>query len=344
MLAAMDRLSYVTELTLERLKQPDMALMLQAIFSLASPAKADFLDALHGLTQGNPLFVEEVLKSLIAAGDIYQVSGEWTRKPLTQLRIPRTVQVAVQQRTHQLSQGALELLTLAAVAGQRFDLRVLQAIMGQPEAELLRQLRELRAAQLVSEESDETFVFRHALTRQAIYGELLARERRVRHRAIAEVLEGGIAGPPELRAGELALHSEEAGLWEPALSWAQRAGAQAQALYAYAEVLSHFERARRCAEALARPELVARVDRTIGGAYFSGGQFAQAIEPFERALAATGDPAMRAAVKADLGGSYANIGDERGWATCWRRSTSSTPRRSPRRRPAQRCGPASTTT
>ena len=313
-LASFDRLAYVTELALERLSQTDMALMLQAIFNLTSPARADFLEALHALTEGNPLFIEEVLKSLIASGDIYQVSGEWTRKPLTQLRIPRTVQVAVQQRTEQLSAGALELLTLAAVAGQRFDLRVLQAIIGQPEAELLRQLRELRAAQLVSEESDETFVFRHALTREAIYGDLLVRERRVRHRAIAEALARGVAGTPELRAGELALHYEEAALWEPAMSWAQRAGAQAQTLYAYTEALSHLERARRCAQALAMPELVVQADRAIGAAHFRSGQFVEAIPFFERALAATSDPARRAALKADLGGSYANIGDERGLA------------------------------
>lgn len=310
-LAAIDRLAYVTELALERLSRADIALMLQAIFNLTTPTRADFLEALHALTGGNPLFVEEVLKSLIASGDINQESGEWTRKPITQLRIPRTVQVAVQQRTEQLSPAALELLTLAAVAGQRFDLRVLQAIIGQPEPELLHQLRELRAAQLVNEESDETFVFRHALTREAIYGDLLARERKARHRAIAEALASGVAGPPELRAGELALHYEEGRLWEPAMSWAQQAGARAQTLYAYNEALGHLERARRCAQALARPELVVEADRAIGGAYFSSGQFVEAIAPFERALAATSDPAMRAALKADLGGCYANIGDER---------------------------------
>src|SRR5262249_18662314 len=154
----------------------DVEAMLQAIFELTQPPRADFLDALFALTDGNPLFIEEVLKSLIASGDIYQEGGAWTRKPLSELHIPRTVQVAVQQRTSHLSEAAHNLLTLAAVAGQRFDFTVLQAVTQQSESELLQLVKELITAQLVVEESDETFAFRHALTQQAIYAGLLARE------------------------------------------------------------------------------------------------------------------------------------------------------------------------
>src|SRR5262249_13029388 len=153
------------------------------------------------------------LKSLIAAGDIYQVSGEWTRKPLRELQIPRTVQVAVQQRTRQLSQAAQRLLTLSAVAGQRFDFVVLQAITQQAENELLPQVKELIAAQLVVEESDETFAFRHALTRQAIDAALLARERKALHRALAEAMEHCYADSLDTQASALAHHFYEAGLW-----------------------------------------------------------------------------------------------------------------------------------
>ena len=72
--------------------------MLRAIFGLDRPVRAEFLAAIHDLTDGNPFFVEEVLRALVAAGDIFYADGGWDRKPLADLRIPRSVQDAVQQR------------------------------------------------------------------------------------------------------------------------------------------------------------------------------------------------------------------------------------------------------
>src|SRR5207248_1630139 len=124
LLAALDRMPFVSEMRLSLLTRPEVDELLRASLNLSSPSRMELRDALHALTAGNPLFIEEVLKSLVSAGELYQVDGEWTRKPLSELRIPRTVQVAVQQRTRHLSAAAHYLLTLAAVAGQRFDVRV----------------------------------------------------------------------------------------------------------------------------------------------------------------------------------------------------------------------------
>src|SRR5205807_2148629 len=125
----------------------------------------------------------------IAAGEIFYVNGVWRHKPLGELRIPRSVQDAVQQRTAQLSESANRLLLLAAVAGRRFDFSLLQHLTQQSEQQLLLLIKELIAAQLVVEESTEQFAFRHALTRQAIYAQLLARERKVLHRATVDAME-----------------------------------------------------------------------------------------------------------------------------------------------------------
>jgi predicted ATPase len=163
--------------------------MLRAIFSLSRSARLDLPDPIYELTEGNPFFVEEVLKSLIAAGDIVYMNGRWNRKPLAELRIPRSVQDAVQQRTAHLSEGARQVLNLAAVAGRHFDFAFLQEVTQQDEAQLLQLLKELIAAQLVVEESAEQFAFRHALTRQAVYAQLLGRERKALHRTIAETFE-----------------------------------------------------------------------------------------------------------------------------------------------------------
>jgi predicted ATPase len=143
---------------------------------------------------------------------------------LGELHIPRSVQDAVQQRTELLSQDARRVLTLAAVAGRRFDFALLQALTKHDEDHLLVLVKELMAAQLVVEESAEQFAFRHALTRQAIYAQLLARERKALHRTIAGMMEHLYVSSIDAHLADLAAHFSEAGAWEQALVYGQRAG------------------------------------------------------------------------------------------------------------------------
>src|SRR6202023_3276456 len=110
---------------------------------------------------------------------------------------PRSIQDAVQQRTDRLSDSARRVLSLAAVAGRRFDFALLQELTRHDEQQLLQLIKELIAAQLVVEESAEQFAFRHALTRQAIYAQLLVRERKALHRTVAETMESLYAGAVE---------------------------------------------------------------------------------------------------------------------------------------------------
>jgi predicted ATPase len=88
----------------------------------------------------------------------------------------------VQQRIAYLSTDARRLITLAAVAGRRFNVTLLQEIMHCDESHLLTLLKEVVAAQLVVEEGVDQFAFRHALTQQAIIDSLLLRERQGLHR------------------------------------------------------------------------------------------------------------------------------------------------------------------
>jgi hypothetical protein len=74
--------------------------MLQAIFDLERPAQAAFLDTIYTLTDGNPFFIEEILKSLMAAGEITYDHGAWDRKPLGDLHIPRSIAEAVHREAH----------------------------------------------------------------------------------------------------------------------------------------------------------------------------------------------------------------------------------------------------
>jgi predicted ATPase len=145
-LAQLDRERLAQEHALARLTRDEVDVMLRAIFALPRSARLELLDPIYTLTEGNPFFVEEVLSSLIAAGDIFYANGRWDRKPLGELQIPRSVQDAVQQRTDRLSETARQILTLAAVAGRRFDFALLQELTHHGEQQLLRLIKELIAA------------------------------------------------------------------------------------------------------------------------------------------------------------------------------------------------------
>ena len=196
---------------MDPLAEAEVDAMLGAIFQLDRPVRADFLKRIAALTEGNPFFVEEVLSSLIKAGDVFFSGGHWDRRPVSELRIPRTIHDAVRHRAAQLSAEARDLLALAAVAGRRFEFTVLQTLTGHTEDTLLRLIKELVAAQLLVEESAERFAFRHALTREAIFSQLLARERRLLHQRIADCLEELHRDDLDARVEDLAHHFFEAG-------------------------------------------------------------------------------------------------------------------------------------
>ncbi|HEU5431463.1 MAG TPA: AAA family ATPase [Thermomicrobiales bacterium] len=243
LLAELDRERLASEIRLPRLTAPEADAMLRAIFDQPQPIRADFLRAIHAITDGNPFFIEEVIRALVAAGDIFQEGGKWERRALAQLRIPRSVTDAVLRHSRHLSPEAEQVVRLAAVAGRFFDFAALAALTGHDEEALLRLTRELIDAQLVVEDSAERFSFRHALTRQAIYAGLLGRERRALHRAIADTIARLHAPDLEPHLADLAYHYAESQAWPEALAFGERAGLQALSLFAPQAALEHFTRA-----------------------------------------------------------------------------------------------------
>jgi DNA-binding CsgD family transcriptional regulator len=282
-LAQSDRERLAQEISLARLTRDEVEAMLRAIFALQRSARVELPDPVYALMEGNPFFVEETLKSLMAAGEIYYTNGRWEHKLLGELHIPRSVQDAVRQRTDQLSESARRVLTLAAVAGRRFDFGLLQQLTHYDEQHLLLFMKELIAAQVVVEESAEQFAFRHALTRQAIYADLLVRERKALHRTIADTMEHIYTSTLDAHLADLAYHFFEAGAWERALAYGQRAGEQAQRLYAPHAAVEQVTRALDAAEhgSITPPTMLYRLR---GQAYERLGDFERAHADYKITL------------------------------------------------------------
>ncbi len=289
-LAEFDREHLAQDFSLQRLDRADVDAMLGAIFAMHQAMHTGLVESMYALTEGNPFFIEEVLKSLIATGEIASKDGVWERTLLfgthtRQPSIPRSMQDAVYQRTKQLSTAARQVLILAAVAGRRFDLTILQQVMDTDEPHMLMFMRELIAAQLVIEDAANQFSFRHALTRQAVYAELLVGERRMLHLRIAETIEQHTFPSSILDAQlvDLAYHFSEGEGWSKAVDYGQRAGERALILYAPRAAIEHFTRALGALKHLASTPS-ATLLQARGQAYETIGEFEQARSDYEHAL------------------------------------------------------------
>ena len=282
-LAQLDRERLSQVIALVRLTKADTETMLRAILRETESLPAGMLDALYDLTEGNPFFLEEVLKALMMAKDLVEGEDGWHWKQTDTWHIPLNLQEAVELRLTRVSAEARRVLQLAAVAGRRFDFVLLQAITLYDEASLLELMKEVIAVQLVIEESAEQFAFRHALTRQAIAKGLLARELRVLHRTIAQALEQLREASQDISLADLAYHCAEAELWSKAIEYARLAAEQAQALSTPRASVEQWTRVTQAAlhlkQAVPPTCYLAR-----GQAYATLGDFEQAQADYERAL------------------------------------------------------------
>ena len=271
--ATLERQRLIVEMPLSPLSRAETETMIQCI--AGATMRSDLLEMILGLTDGNPFFVEETVRSAITAGDAPLQPGA--------VRIPRSVHDGVQRRVNRLGEPARRVVQIAAVAGRRFDFALLQTLLGVDERELFSILKELIRAQLVIEETDERFAFRHALTRQAVYADLLGRERRALHIEVLAALEQLTRHAEEVPYEELAYHAHAAAAWAKTVPYASAAGERALLMHAPRAAVEHFGRVIEAAEKLGRspgPDVL----RGRGQAYHSLGQFELARADYEAAL------------------------------------------------------------
>jgi tetratricopeptide (TPR) repeat protein len=299
-----DRL--VTRIALRRFDHTETAAQLGAL--LGEHVSADFGDAVHRETEGNPFFVEEVLKALIEQGSVRRESGRWQRCDLAQLVIPQSMKEAIANRLDRVSQESNDVLRAAAVLGKSFTFEELISTAGdQTEDKLLDGLDEAVGAQLIAAGSGDSFTFTHDKIREVLYEELNPIRRRRLHLLAAEGLE---------RCGcsieKLAYHYIQAGDYQRGLTAAKQAAVEAERVFAFDEAIAAYRQACDCAESLGLVDEQLAQEEAIGKAYLLHGEMIPAGEHFERALALTSDPQVRARLQCQAASSLVATGDQRG--------------------------------
>jgi class 3 adenylate cyclase/tetratricopeptide (TPR) repeat protein len=202
--------------------------------------------------EGNPFYLEELIRSLIEAGTLRRDGERWIASDdAAPLSLPDTLRGVIAARIDRLPRGAKTALQRASIIGRFFTYRALRAF-GDGDAELERALAQLLRAELVREFSripEREYVFKHVLTQEAAYASTLEEERRALHRVFAQYLEAG-GGDPDGQPDGLARHWLGAEDWPKALRYTLKAGERARALYARPDAIAHFWKALELLEHL----------------------------------------------------------------------------------------------
>jgi class 3 adenylate cyclase len=255
-----------------------------------APPPAALVEAVYRETEGNPFFVNEVVRLLVADGRLEspeQVTS-WS------VTIPQSVREVVGRRLDHLSEACNRILTIASVMGREFGLDALERVVG-PHGDaplsgdrLLEVLEEAIGARVIAEvpRAAGRYSFTHALIRETLYEEL-STTRRVRlHRQIGEAIE---EIDPEGRLSQLAYHFCEAapgGDIDKAVDYAKRAGERAMSLFAYEEAAAHYQRALQALEMKTPAEEPLRCDLllALGEAQVWGGETEAGRQTYQQAL------------------------------------------------------------
>jgi class 3 adenylate cyclase/tetratricopeptide (TPR) repeat protein len=239
--------SQLTRHSLNRLSHKQCAALVCAV----TPGKAlpaEVLAEIIRKTDGVPLFMEELTKTVVQSGLLEDTSSGYRLSgPLPTLAIPATLQDSLMARLDRLA-PAKEVAQIGAVIGREFGQRLIAGVLGDVMApgELDAALVDLVRSELVFRRGtppDATYSFKHALVRDTAYYSMLKSQRVLRHRQIAAALEkpdrAAAAAQPEL----LAYHHQEGGNAAKALRYWQAAGNQAMARSAVREAVTHYRAA-----------------------------------------------------------------------------------------------------
>jgi DNA-binding CsgD family transcriptional regulator len=211
-----------------------------------STPRAALLDAVYAETEGNPFFMTEIARLLIAEGGFNAEHGAPMR-----VRLPESVREVIGRRLNRLSDACTATLGIAAVLGREFELALLARVSETSADELLTRLDAALSARLLDEGAQlGHFRFSHALIQETLYDELSVAQRGRLHRRVAEELE--TLGTDE-RLDALAYHCGRAaalGLADKAVEYSVRAAERATAQYAWEGAVAHYERALEALELL----------------------------------------------------------------------------------------------
>jgi ABC-type oligopeptide transport system substrate-binding subunit/class 3 adenylate cyclase len=246
---------------------------------------------------GNPFFLEELVRSLADVGALVRTEDGWRFDHAVEVEVPPTVEKAILARLDRLSAQARDLVTAASALGRTFALPLLEGVLDEDAGEALHELQRLGLLRQSRRWPQPEYRFRHALIQETAYRTLLGEQRTRLHRRAAEWLEARYAGREGEVLGLLAYHWLRAEDEAKAADYLLRAGDKARLEYALDEAIEHYRDLLPLLERRGERQEIALVLFKLALALHTSLRFAEANEAYQRAFGHWMPPAPRAATE-----------------------------------------------
>ncbi len=287
-LVGLNRERLYTRVILRRLPEESVGALVEVL--LDGPVDSTLVEVIARETEGNPFFVEEVVKSLVEQ-KVLRTEGEvWMPVKGIDLEVPQSIQVALGKRLAGLSEDAQSVLSRASVLGREFNLDVLLGMGDWDEDHLLDALDEAVKAQLIAEVKGggkDQYTFAHALLVQVLYESINTRRQARLHQKAGESLEKVYARRLDDQVEQLAYHFSLARISaaEKAVTYSLRAAEKASAIYAYDQAARHYTVALETLADSEDADQEAKVWELLGDTRMKTFITKEAISAYEKALA-----------------------------------------------------------
>lgn len=280
------------DIFLEPLKEhhcEDLIKNLINVRALPSPIRTEIITR----AEGNPLFIEEVVRSFIDEGIVELRHGAFrVTKQIDLVNIPETIQDVLTARIDRLDEKTKDLLKMASVIGRAFFYRIL-AEVAKPIADMDKRIECLKAAQLIRERErmgETEYLFKHALIQEVTYESILIQQRRAIHLKVADAIESVFADRLRSFYGILAYHNSRGGTLVKTEAYLMKAGEEALRSSASTEALNYYQEALKIYLDLRRYEnppdsdKLCMLEKNIALALFNKGQYADALKYLDSVL------------------------------------------------------------
>jgi ABC-type transport system substrate-binding protein/class 3 adenylate cyclase len=267
--AEMDFHHRFMDIHLQRLSEADSITLVKHL--LGSEALPDeILKPILTRSEGNPFYLEEVVRHMIEEGMIVQDDEGWhVTEAMSEIGIPDTLQGVLLARIDRLEDDVRHTLQMASVIGKSFLYRILEAI-SEVESELDAHLSQLQRLDLVREKAripELEYIFKQTLTQEVAYNSLLHKRRKEFHLKVGDALENLFPQRVDDFLGLLAYHFEAAEEHDKAVDYLIRAGDRARLTFSYYEAIDFYNRAISLLEEENNFDLAARTSSKIGLVY-----------------------------------------------------------------------------
>ncbi|MBN1479471.1 protein kinase [candidate division KSB1 bacterium] len=284
-----------TEILLESLdKNQSVDLINNLLKTKMLPAHVG--DLITRRAEGNPFFIEEIVRSFIDDEIIIMKDGRFkATQKMNSVVIPETITDVLMARIDKLDEDTRSLLKVASVIGRNFFYKILTQVAKNIE-EIDDRLDYLKGVQLIKEQQrmeEIEYLFKHALAQEAVYNSILSKKRKELHLHVARSIESVFSEKLHEFFGMLAFHFSLGENQDKAEEYMEKAGEEAlkssasnEALHYYQEALTIYLNKHGSA---ADPQKIAMLEKNIAIAFFNKGQYVEAVDYFDKALAYYGE-------------------------------------------------------